>query len=128
MFPLLEIQKMYGRKLDPDLLMTAWEAVLSKHYSVEQIIYALEKYALKHDDFPSPANINNILNPEPPPVTQAEFIAAQKTYEREGFNKFSDAKFLIDRYEAEKTKLRADHTIQSREVAAIGRDTFKRIE
>jgi hypothetical protein len=118
-YPLIETQKAYGRNLNPELIMSAWEAVLSPYYNAEQICYALIKYAKEvGDDFPSPKNIDQILNPKPPRITEAQYIEAQKWQERNGYPMFSEAKDTIDAYlkqqqeEQEKFKTENEHLLK----------------
>lgn len=45
-YPLAEMQKAYGRSMNAQLVMQGWEGILAKKYNGDQIVYALEKYAL----------------------------------------------------------------------------------
>ena len=81
-FPLIEMQKQYGKQLNAKLLMQGWEIKFGGRFSIEQLLYALNIYTDKHSDFPAPSDLIAILEPEPPKVTESEFIAAQKWQER----------------------------------------------
>lgn len=122
------MQNAYGQKREPKLVMKGWEIKLSGRFTVEQILFALDKYTDKHDDFPTPNKIIEILDPEPPRITEAEFVAAQKWQERNGFPMFSDAKDVIDKYNAQEHKKRQDYSIQCDEVKKIVQNSVKMIE
>jgi hypothetical protein len=106
--PLIEMQKAYGKVMDMKLVLKGWEALLADKYTVNQVIFALKEYALKKDDFPSPANINLILNPKKPKITQAEYIAAQKYQERNNYPQFSQQRDIIKEYEKQEGSARED--------------------
>ena len=117
--PLVEMQKSYGRKIDAKLVMRGWQAILAPQYSGEQICYALVEYAKKSDDFPTPANLIAILNPQEPQVSEAEYIQACKMYEKNGYNQFSNEKDVIDRYKQQKNEKREEYKSASDEIQGI---------
>lgn len=128
-YPMLEMQKAYGRTLDPALVMQGWEAFLSDEFTADQICYALKKYALDvGDDFPTPKNLKAILCPEKPRITEAEFVAAQKWQERNGYPIFSEAKDVIDAYRAQEHEQRNQYKVECDKVRRIALESVKRIE
>jgi len=58
---------------------------LEHRYSVDRVIFALNEYTDRKNDIPSPADIINHIDPEPPRITEAQYIAAQKFQERNGY-------------------------------------------
>lgn len=123
----MEMQKQYGRKMDPKLVMQGWEIKFAGRFTVDQLLFALDVYTDKHDDFPSPNNLIAILEPEEPRVTEAQFIEAQKWQERNGFPMFSDAKDTIERYKAQDREKRENHTVQCEKIRAIAQNSYRRL-
>lgn len=122
------MQKAYGRTLDVKLVMSGWEMVLADKYNADQVCYALKEYALGKEDFPTPASINNILNPAKPKITQAEYVAArewQKTNNR--YDKFTDAYDIIKGFEKQESQEREDYTV-NQSMFDVARNSIKRIE
>ena len=98
-FPMIEMQKQYGKKMDAKIVMRGWEIKLANRYSIQDILYALDEYTDRHDDFPTPANIIEILEPPEPRITEAQFIAAQKWQERNNnWGQYTDAAETIADY------------------------------
>lgn len=122
------MQKAYGRDFDAKLVMQGWEAILSKKYSADQICYALEKYALEGgDDFPSPKNLNDILNPPEPRITEAEYVAAQKYQERNNWPMMSDAQDTIDKYRKQNNEKQKQHKIECKKIQNLITQSAKMI-
>lgn len=127
-FPLLEIQKAYGRVLNAKLVMQGWEIILAEKYSAEQIVYALKQYALKYgDDFPTPKNLNEILDPSQPRITEAAFVEAQKYQERNGWPMFSDAQETIDAYRAQEKEKQSLWKVDNEKLLEIAASSVKKI-
>lgn len=104
-YPLIEMQKNYGKQIDAKLLMQGWELVLSDKYNGDQICYAVREYALRvGDDMPSPKNINDILDPPEKKISFAEYREAVKEQERNNWPMMSDAQGIIDLYRQQQTK------------------------
>lgn len=125
--PLIEMQKAYGRTLDVKLVMSGWEMVLSDKYNADQVCYALREYALTKEDFPTPASINNILNPPKPEISQAEYIAAKDWQKRNGYPMFSDALDTIQAYEKQEQGKREDYKSKNEEINAIAKQTARKL-
>lgn len=120
MLPLIEMQKAYGRELDMKIVMSGWEMLLADKYTADQICYALKEYALKNNDFPTPAGIIEILNPPIPEITRAEYIAALDWQKRNGYPMFSDALDTIEKYKKQEENKRKSYegkTIKLRELS-----------
>jgi len=126
-FPLIEMQKQYGRIMDPRLVMQGWEIKFAGRYAIEQLLYALNKYTDKRSDFPAPADLIAILEPEEPKVTVAEYVAAQKWQENNGYPRYSNAYDTVKRYEAQQREAR--QTVESirKDVLQLAAASVKRI-
>lgn len=127
-FPLIEMQKAYGRTLDTKLVMQGWEMTLADRYNSDQICYALKEYALRGgDDFPSPKNINDILNPESPKVSEAEYVNACKTWEINNYPIFSEELDVINAYKAQNETKRRDFVIENEKIASLVRKSIRKM-
>lgn len=127
-FPLIEIQKPYGREMNAKLVMQRWEIKFAGRFTIEQLLFALDRYTDKHDDFPSPSNIIEILEPEEPRVTTAEFIAAQKWQERnQNWSEFTDAHDTIKRYQRQKNEEKENYKITNEKILSLAASSVKRI-
>ena len=121
------MQKAYGKQIDLRALLKGWEFVLSKKYTVEQVIYALEKYLEQKDDIPTPANLIAILNPEKPKITTAQYIAARDNQKRNGYPMYSSDSQIISDYETQEATVQEDFKIECKEIAQIVGNSVKRI-
>ena len=118
------MQKQYGKKMDAKVVMKGWEIKLAGKYTVDQVLYALDQYTNQHDDFPTPANIIQILEPEKPRITQAQYIQACKEYEAGGYNKYSDAGLLKRAYEKQEDEDSAAFKEKKDHVALLGQSNL----
>lgn len=114
-------QKSFGRDVNVRDMLAYYEMKLSGRFSVEQVLYALGIYTDRKNDIPAPADIIDILNPEPPLISQAEYVAALKYQERNGYPPYSAEKFLIQNYESQQGRIRADHDLRKQEIAALAK-------
>lgn len=126
-FPLIEMQKQYGRKMDPKLVMQGWEIKFAGRFTIEQILYALDRYTDEHSDFPAPSDIVNILEPKEPEITTAQYIAAQDYQKRNNYPMFSEAKDIIDLYEKQQGEKRENFTVQCDEIKKLAAASVNRI-
>lgn len=94
---------------------------------MDQVLYGLKKFMKTARDMPVPADINNILNPAKPKITEAQYIQACKSQERNGFPMFSDAKLIKEEYEAQEKGARENHDIQCRKIKHLANNSVKRI-
>lgn len=60
---LLVVQRTYGQKYDIEATLKAWKYFLSK-YSVEEIIFAMDKWVEISPDLPTPSDIIKIITPK----------------------------------------------------------------
>lgn len=94
---------------------------------MQQVLFALEKYTDEKNDIPAPADIIKLLTKEPPRITEAEFIEAQKWQERNGFPMFSDALDVIRGYKEQQRSKRQEHRIECKEIQALVSQSIKKI-
>jgi hypothetical protein len=123
----VEMQKAYGRTIDAKVIMRAWQRKFINRFTIDQIIYALDKYSDKRDDFPSPSNIIEILEPQAPVITEAQFVEAQKWQERNGWPIFSDAQITIDKYRKQNDDKHTAFRIEKQEIQSLVSDSVKMI-
>lgn len=122
------MQKAYGREMDAKLVMRGWELKFAGRYSVEQILYALDLYSDKHDDFPSPANIVSILEPEEPRVTEAQFIEAQAWQKRnKNWDQYTQAAETIRDYRRQNEERKEDFRISCNKVNTLAIECAKKM-
>ena len=126
-FPLIEMQKAYGRQMNAKIVMQGWEIKFAGRFTIEQLLFALDKYTDEHDDFPSPSNLIAILDPKEPEVTTAQYIAAQDWQKRNNYPSFSDAKDIIERYERQQYEKRENYEITCEKVKQIAAASVNRI-
>jgi erythromycin esterase-like protein len=127
-FPYLEMQESFGHKRDPKLLMQGWERKFAGRYSVEQLVFAMDTHTDQHTTFPTPAHINQILNPKAPKVTQAEYIAAQEWQKRNNsFDKFTDQYETIKAFEKQGAEEKEQFKIQNKQLQNLAQNSLKRI-
>lgn len=114
--------------MDAKLLMQGWEIKFAGRYAVEQILYALDQYTDKHSDFPAPADLIAILEPEEPKITEAQYIEAQKWQKRNNnYSKYTDAAETIAAYRDQNTAKRDAYRIGCDKVRQIALASVKRI-
>lgn len=126
-FPIIEIQKNYGRVMDAKILMQGWEGKFANRYTVEQLLFALDQYTDKKSDFPSPADIISILEPEEPKISDAQFVSAQRWQERNNnYSEFTDAYALIKRYKEQKKEERGHFEVTNEKILRIASSSVRR--
>lgn len=127
-FPLINMQKQYGRNMDEKIIMQGWEIKLSRRFTIEQIIFAVDKYTDRKDDFPTPSDIINILDPEPAEISKTEYIEAKKWLERNGYNEFSDQYDTVKNFEKqERIKRNPIETRPNNNLMQIAAETVKKL-
>lgn len=104
MFPLLEIQKTFGKVYDAKFLLQGWELLLASRFTGKQVAEALIQYAQNNSDFPAPANIIEILQPTVKKISEREYHQAIKDYERNGFKQFSYEWQIIQDYRKQEAR------------------------
>lgn len=97
-----EMQKSYGRDVNPEAVYEGWKMLLQEDYSAMQVICALKDYMKLHDDVPTAAGIRKILRPETPVPSYAQYQAALDARKRNpaGWSPWSYEAGIIRDYEA----------------------------
>lgn len=123
-----KMQNTYKEPLDLEDRVAGWKFVLEEDYTMELVLYGLKKFLKKSDDMPVPSNIDNILNPEEPKVTQAAYIQACKDQERNGFKAFSAESMIITDYEKQNSDEKTEHDFECDKMKELCGNSMKRIE
>lgn len=123
-----EMQRTYGETLDMKIRGRAWERKLGAKFSVNQIIMAIEKYTDRHSDFPTPSDIINILAPEKPEISKAEYIAAKEWLKINGYNQFSDQYELVQAFEKQEKDKRAAIPQELSHLTQLAAQSIKKLE
>jgi len=121
-------QTTYKEPLDLEDRVAGWKFVLEEDWTVMQVLYALHKFMKENKVMPVPADINALLKPEPPKVTQAEYIQACKEHERNNFTAFSAEYMVIEQYKKENDEAREDYSIECDKIKEICSNSVKRLE
>ena len=106
-------QNAYGKSYNLQDTIDYLKYKLEKHFTVNQVVFALDKYTDDHDDIPTPSAIKKILSPTKLVITQTEYIAAkewQKTNNR--YDEFTDAYDVIKSFHNQEHEKREDHKIE----------------
>lgn len=94
-------QKAFGKEVSVKDIFEYYKFKLEGRFYAKPILVAIQTYTDTHDDIPTPANIINILTPQPRKITTAEYVAAQRLQEASGYPRFSPEAYLIREYEAQ---------------------------
>ena len=121
-------QNAYGRKHNLEDMISYFGLKLSKRYTVDQVIYALDIFTDKYDDIPTPSDVIKILNPEKPKITEAQFVEAQKWQERNGYPIFSDARDVIDQYRKQNEEMKANYEVECDNVSLLVDGSIKKLD
>jgi hypothetical protein len=81
-------QKAFGKDVNVRDVFAYFRMKFECRYSVEKVIWAIDSYTDKRNDIPAPSDILAILNPpepEPPRISDAAYVSAQKALERCGW-------------------------------------------
>lgn len=120
-------QNTYKEPLDIADRVLFWRFVLEEKYTMDQVFYAVKEFVKNNSNMPVPADINNILNPPKPEISQAEYIAAKDWQKRNGYPMFSDALDTIQAYEKQEQGKREDYKSKNEEINAIAKQTARRL-
>lgn len=120
-------QNTYKEPLDLDVRVAGWRFVLEEEFSVEQVLYGLREFMKKSTDMAVAANIYKILNPEPPKVTEAQFVQAQRWQERNGYPIFSDALTTIAKYHEQNKQAQKGFESECKRIDGLVNNSVKRI-
>jgi len=98
---IIDGQKAYGKQYSLKDVLAYYRYKLEQQhgFTVKQVLFAIEQYTDKIDDVPVPADIIKILNPQPPRISEAQYVQAQKWQERNGYPMVSDALIVIEKYQ-----------------------------
>ena len=125
---LIDGQKPYGKEYSLKATLDYFMLKLEKKYGVDQVLFALDKYTDKKNDIPAPSDIINILNPEPPKITTAQYVSAQKWQERnQDWSEFTDAAETIVNYKKQENQAQENFQIECTKIAQIVEKSVKRI-
>ena len=123
---MLEGQNSYGER-DADLVMSFWEWKLSSRFTADQVIFALDKYTDDNYDFPTPAGLIEILQPQEPRITESQYISAQKAQERNNWPMLSEEQTIIDKYREQMREDHRDHSIKCERIQLLAESNVKRL-
>lgn len=122
-------QKAYGKDISLKSIYAYFKLKLEKRYSVDQVMYALDKYTDEKNDIPSPADIVNILSPKKVKVTYAQHVAALDYQKRNGYSEFSYEARLIRDYNKQQTEANDEIVAENKRLLELsGNPVFKQIE
>lgn len=124
---IIEGQNAYGKKYDLENIFNYMRLKLERKFTVDQVLFALDLYTNRNDDIPTPSAIINILDPQKPRITEAEFVEAQKWQEANGYPMFSAAKETIDEYKKQQSEGREEFKMPE-EFLSLAKNAIKRIE
>ena len=105
-------QNAYGSEKEYDMRVDFWVKKLEPRYSVNEVLGAMDMFTDRNNDMPVPADIINILSPEPKKITTAEFIHAKQQWELEGFPSYSFYAIVVKDYEKQEGQEREVKTPQ----------------
>jgi hypothetical protein len=75
---MMALQKQYGKtEAEIQILVEGFCWILAD-YPMEKIIEAMRNYCTKENDIPAPADIRNIIDPPPVPMSAAVYVSLKK--------------------------------------------------
>lgn len=121
-------QKTYSQPLDIEGRILGWKFILEDKYPMETVLSALKRYMTEKSDMPVPADIEAILNPPKPKISQAEFIHAKDQWAKEGYPSYSYYAMIVKDYEKENADERnAPAPIEDSRILGIVQNSVKSI-
>lgn len=120
-------QNTFKEPLEIEDRVAGWKFVLQGKYTMAQVLHGLRLFMEINPSMPVPANVNAILNPAKPRISEAAFVEAQKWQERNGFPMFSDALDVIEAYRVQEADARENHTVKCDKILQIAGSAVKRI-
>lgn len=97
----------FGKGVDIKLILQKYAMFFEGKYSVDQIISAIHQHCLKSTVIPKVSHLEAILSPEPPRISQAEFIHAKDQWAKEGYPSYSANAMIVKQFEQENQEERA---------------------
>jgi hypothetical protein len=120
-------QNTYKEPLEIKDRIIFWRFVLEKTHPMSHVLYAIKQFVLRNTNMPVPADINNILDPVRPEITQTEFIYAQKQWALENYSPFSKHCDIVKAYEQQTAKKHEGKKFENEEINKIVQQSIKRI-
>lgn len=113
------------KDFDIKAILRRWQRKFYGRFTVDQIIYAVDKHTDNNDWFPTINNITTILEPQEPEITPIAYMQACKEYEQSGFNQFTDAYDIKCKYEAQNKQKQEQYKIECDKVKQIVNNSIK---
>lgn len=119
--------KDYGQEVDLDIILSKYRIYFEKEFSTDHIVYAIQKHCERSREIPRVCDIMDVLKPQPPQISVAEYQAAQDWQKRNNFPMYSDAKSTIEAFEKQQGEKREDHRITNERILEIAQSSIKMI-
>lgn len=100
---LVNNQKNYGKEYVLSDLFKFYEMKLAGRFPVDSILMAIGLYTDRNSDIPQPSDLINIMDPEKPKISYAEYKNALERHAQEGYQMFGGYKQIINEYEQQRT-------------------------
>lgn len=120
-------QKAYGKEFNVKDTLDYFRFKLEGKFSAKQVVYAIGVYTDTRDDLPTPADLVNILQPEKPRITEAEYVHACKQHALEGYPSHGYYKYIIKDYEKQQEMVRADNEVTDEKLLEVAGNAVRRI-
>ena len=101
---------------------------LENKFSAKQVVYAIDKYTDTKNDIPAPADIINILTPEEPKITHAQYMEALEAQKRNGYPQFSSEAYLIKDYKKQQNEKADIAEQENNKIMQLASNSVKRIK
>lgn len=118
-------QKNYGKDVNVKDLFNYFRLKLDGRFTAESVIGAIEKYTDRHNDIPAPSDVINILCPEQPKISYAEYKLAIEQWKANGYKSNCHYKQTMNEYEKQGQEDREEFKDHSGTMQSIGIDTKK---
>jgi len=96
----------FGNELDLSMRVSGFKFVLGADFTIDEILSAFQIFMKKSSRMIAPADVQAILSPEKPKITQAEFIHAKEQWRLEGYPSHSFYAGIVKGYESEQSDSR----------------------
>lgn len=124
-----DLEIAYGLpKKDPVKICKSLQLWLAKDLTAEQVAYAVDRLSRKSTRVPLPSEIIKFCSPDPEPITNAEYIQACRSYERNGYNAHGPDKHLMDLYIEQKNHREIESKDHQEKLASLSYHGLKIIE
>jgi hypothetical protein len=119
--------KDYGQDVDLDIILSKYRIYFEAEFSTKHVVYAIHAHCKRSKEVPRISDLIDILKPQPPQISVAEYQAALDWQKRNGYPSFSDAKTTIERFEAQRDQKIQKHSITNEKIKAIAETAIKKI-